>query len=161
MGEFMAEWWPTILIVVITGILLLSLLGGIAEMAGFLKYRSSRVAAYAILSVFLFPAMFTSCGLINRLGENGRDVFGFEYAEFEERPGGISTRSARRERLVENAFSFITSAHGIISILTALIVAVPFAWCFLKLNEETAVPESYWAVVVPLAIFALVFYGRS
>src|SRR5688572_25616793 len=119
------------------------------------------MAAYAILRVFVFAAMFTSAGLISSLCDYRRIAFGLVYAEFEARPGAIRTCSARTERLALTAFSLITAAHGIISILIALIVAVPCAWCFLKLSEETRVPESYWAVVVPLAIFALVFYGRS
>lgn len=159
----MPDWVFYTIVAVVCGILIISFVGGFGMIMPMLKRNSSKFLAYFLLSLFLFPAMFTSCATINWLAKDEKhDAFGFEYPDLQERTG-FSTRSARRERLVENAFSYITSAHGIFSILTALVLGSPFIWCLWKANQEAEIVslDAYWAIVVPLALVFLVIYAKS
>lgn len=157
----MPDWLFYSIIAVVCGVLLISIIIGFGKMNQDLRGASSRYLAYAILSLLLFPAMFTSCAGVNWLAKDqARDAFGFEYPDLKERTG-FSTRSARRERLVENAFSYITSAHGFFSILIALIAGSPFMWCLWKVDKEFDFLEGYLHVAVPLGLIFLVIYAKS
>jgi hypothetical protein len=158
----MPEWWPSLLIGIVCLVLFFSLIAGLVDLVKDLKLQSARVVVLSLLSLLILPAMFSSCAAINHYGDEQKDALGFEYADLEKR-SGFSTRSQRRERLVENAFAHITSSHGIASIVLSLLAASPFLLCLYLLNKEMMgyFPNGWLPVTVVLGIVFLVIYGRT
>jgi hypothetical protein len=156
----MPEWWPWLLIGGLGVFLLLGLSGGLAELIKEVRQRGGRKLAFCLLSPLQTPAMFSSYAAANHCGDPERDALGFEYPDHEHGSGFI-TRSEHRMRLIENRFTYITCAHGIVSIFLAVAAGLPFLWCMHKFVDGYYFPKSYGAVGFILGLAFFVVYART
>jgi hypothetical protein len=158
----MPEWWGVFLAVVVGAIVLAVFIGGLVELTKYVRKQSVRFRVLAVLSLLVAPSMLTTCTAINRLStDEKRDAFGLGRPDYEV---GGATRGMRRERLVHNTFTYITSAHGLASMGTAIVVSMPFLVCLRKILREVHSLDDiagYWRVAVPLGLVSLVLFGRS
>jgi len=88
-------------------------------------FRKKEILGFA-LACLIAPAITGTLGGVNHLGTEGMDVYGFPKIA-SEGSSGFQTRSQRRERMVESLFNYITSRHGLASIGSAAVAALPFA----------------------------------
>ena len=120
------------------------------------------------LACLIAPAIFAALGAVNQLSsEAATDVYGFEKTK-DQRSGGFQTRSQRREKLVENLFSYVTSRHGLASLGTAAAVALPFVVGSLALLGSSTRShlwkdeyQNYYFVGVVLGVLGLMIWISS
>ena len=107
--------------------------------------------------------MFATCATINLASKDkAHDAFGFEQPV--ERGSVPSSRFERRERAAGNTLEYILSAHGIVSMATAIVVGILFMLCMRKVNRgmgSVSRIDGYWYVAIPLALPFLLLLARS
>lgn len=162
----MPEWWDSFLPAVLAIVLLIVLIFGLGRMVKAVRGRPRRFKIALILSLLVVPAMFSTCAAINLTSKDkGFDGFGFE------RPVPMSipeksfeTRRIRRERSQGNILEYVFSAHGAVSMVTAIGVGILCILLMGKIGKREGSVSSidgYWQVFVPLAIGFLVLWNLA
>ena len=162
----MPEWWGSFLAAVLAIILLIVLIFGLRKMANDVRGSTRRFKIALILSLLVVPAMFSTCATINLTSED-KDVDGFGF----QRPVPIDmperrfeTRRIRRETSNRNILQYVFSAHGAVSMATAIVVGILFMVLIGKIGKRegpVSCIDGYWQVFVPLAIGFLVLWNLA
>jgi len=125
-----------------------------------MRGENRRTRILILMSLLILPTMIGGCHAINVFSrDSSHDVFGFDRPVYEEKTG-FETRTMRRER--PRVWAFVTSAHGVVSILCVFAPASPFIWALKKhmFYEGGDFPAGYGKIVVPLSFLCQFIWAR-